>query len=189
MMVIKGIVVLIVCFLCAFANAEEVGLLQGQGLLQVKAQLVNKVEEKTSGVDEMPEAQMPSQLLQEMDEYMRKEDERIKDIRLLSLDLEKAGLELKQKEVQVKMVELSKGSKSAGVDAGPSSLNPSMFIKRLMALTVTENFKEAMIEINGAVAVVHEGDGIADGKVFVIDAQGVNIIYPDGKEERLSLNL
>ncbi len=120
---------------------------------------------------------------------MRQEEQRVKAIKLLSLDLEKTDLELKQKEVQVKLAQLNKANVGESLGTGAPMPDKSVFIKRLTALTVTEDFKEAVLDINGVPITVHEGDSIIDGKVLHIDAQGVMLAYPSGKQEQLSLNL
>ncbi len=164
--------------------ADELSMLGDQQVIESKAEVV---------IDKMPIIQpqaetLPAQpqSLSDMDDYIHQEENRIKAIKLLSLDLEKANIELKQREVQVKLAELNKSGVFTAPVASFSAQEP--IVKRLISLMATGDFKEAVIEVNGAGVIVHEGDSIADGKVKHINDKGLLIVYEDGQEEQLRLN-
>ncbi len=181
---------LLICLLILFLQVGP-GWADELSLLGDPEVIVSKTEEEV--VDNppvippsMPALPQKPQSLVEMDDYMHQEEGRIKAIKLLSLDLEKANIELKQREVQVKMAELNKSG--AFVAPASSPLDQASVSKRLISLTVSGDFKEAVIEVNGAGVIVREGDAVADGKVGIINDEGLTLIYPEGKEEQLRLN-
>ncbi len=186
----RGLIVmmLIGCLSSTFVLAEEVGLLANKTIAIDAAVLVKEKKGSLSKpvvAVEHPLVDVPN----EMDAYIREEEGRIKDIKLLSLDLEKANIQLKRKEIESKMAELNKTNAPTLVTMPQSLPSGGVLLKRLTALTVSGDFKEATININGVSMMAHEGDAVGEAKVATINAQGVDIIYPNGKKEKLTLNL
>lgn len=174
------ILVLILLFVVPQVFADEVGLIDAN-LPKLET---NMHEDTVVEKDVVPQEQQSS-TLREVDDFARQEEEKIKSIKLLSLDLEKAGIELKQREIQVKISELNK---TGPLVVALSSTQASV-PRRLIALTLTDDFKEAVMDVGGSSIIVHEGDSIADAKVESINAQGVIIRNADGTQESLILNI
>ena len=125
--------------------------------------------------------------LRDTEDFIKAEEQRIKAIKLLSLDLEKLNLELKQKEIQAKMTQLDKTGPMDMPVATPSTEGQPPAAKRLIGLTVAANLKEAVVEVNGIKSIVHEADTVAGGKVHITDNE-VTLVYPSGKQEKLRFN-
>ena len=120
--------------------------------------------------------------------FIQQEDDRLKEIKLLSLDLEKAGLELKKKEIQNKMEGLNgalpqeKGAASVVRNTGASS------DLRLSGIMINDKVRQAFIVAQGKQLSVHEGQDLANGmKIAKITAKSVSIVYADGTTRQLEL--
>ena len=121
-----------------------------------------------------------------MKDFIRQEDERLKDIKLLSLDLEKAGLELKKKEVQGKMAELS-GALVQEKGAAPKADDGEPDI-HISGIIINDAVKQAFIGIDGKILCVREGQELAGKmKVTKITGQSVSVQFSDGKTRQLML--
>ncbi len=119
-----------------------------------------------------------------MKDFIRQEDDRLKDIKLLSLDLEKADLELKKKEIQTKMAGLS-GTVTQDKSAPASGGLPDV---RVSGIVIKEGIGRAFISVEGKIFYVREGQDIGDKmKITKIADQAVFIQYPDGRTRPLEL--
>ncbi len=119
-----------------------------------------------------------------MKDFIRQEDDRLKDIKLLSLDLEKADLEFKKKEIQTKMAGLS-GAVTQDKGAPASGGLPDV---RVSGIVIKEGVKHAFISVEGRIFYVREGQDIGDKmKITKITDQAVFIQYPDGRTRPLEL--
>src|SRR5262249_18575180 len=90
-------------------------LLLGLGAISVWAEQVSWIDRPPQKVEAAPVAVAPLPAVSDkkaeprdeefdhMKEFMRQEDERIKAIKILNLDLERADLELKKREIEVKL--------------------------------------------------------------------------------------
>ncbi|MDO8675412.1 MAG: hypothetical protein Q7K71_04775 [Candidatus Omnitrophota bacterium] len=117
-----------------------------------------------------------------MKDFIRQEDDRLKDIKLLSLDLEKADLEFKKKEIQAKMAGLSGTVAQDKGTPAPGGL-PDI---RVSGIVIKEGVGHAFISVEGRIFYVREGQDI-EGKMKItkITDQAVFIQYPDGRTRSL----
>lgn len=119
-----------------------------------------------------------------MKDFIRQEDDRLKDIKLLSLDLEKADLEFKKKEIQTKMAGLS-GAVAQDKGASTSGDLPDI---RVSGIIIKEGVGHAFISVEGRIFYVHEGKDIGDKmKIIKITDRSVSVQYPDGRTRLLEL--
>ena len=117
-----------------------------------------------------------------MKDFIRQEDDRLKDIKLLSLDLEKADLEFKKKEIQTKMAGLS-GTVAPDKGVPASGDLPDI---RVSGIVIKEGVGHAFISVEGKIFYVREGQDIGDKmKITKITDQAVFIQYPDGRTRPL----
>ena len=118
----------------------------------------------------------------DMKSFIQQEDERLKDIKLLSLDLEK-------KQIQAKMAELSGTAaqdKAAGVLGKVTDGPPDIHVSGVI---INDAVKQAFINMDGKMFPVREGQEIGDKmKVIKITSQFVSIQYADGKTHKLGLS-
>jgi hypothetical protein len=124
-----------------------------------------------------------------MKDFIRQEDDRLKDIKLLSLDLEKADLEFKKKEIQTKMAGLGgtvaqdKGAPASGPAIGGAGDLPDV---RVSGIVIKEGVGHAFISVEGRIFYVREGQDIGGKmKITKITDQAVFIQYPDGRTRSL----
>ena len=117
-----------------------------------------------------------------MKDFIRQEDDRLKDIKLLSLDLEKADLEFKKKEIQAKMAGLS-----GTVTQDKGALTPGGLTDiRVSGIVIKEGVGHAFISVEGRIFYVREGQDIGGKmKITKITDQAVFIQYPDGRTRSL----
>src|SRR3989338_8900572 len=117
-----------------------------------------------------------------MKDFIRQEDDRLKDIKLLSLDLEKADLEFKKKEIQAKMAGLS-----CTVTQDKGALTPGGLTDiRVSGIVIKEGVGHAFISVEGRIFYVREGQDIGGKmKITKITDQAVFIQYPDGRTRSL----
>ena len=123
----------------------------------------------------------------QMQEFMRQENERIKAIKILHLDLERSNLELKKKEIEIKMADLNKNqSPSLPVNPAPGSFQPLMM--KLSGIFVRGDQREALMEVDGSHVQVRAGGRLRDGiTVKKIDSDQVVLEYTDGKQQIFTL--
>ncbi len=130
----------------------------------------------------MPLAWADDQGYDAMKDFIRQEDDRLKDIKLLSLDLEKADLEFKKKEIQTKMAGLG-GTIAQDKGAPASGGLPDV---RVSGIVIKGGVGHAFISVAGKMFYVHEGQDIGDKmKIIKITDQAVFIQYPDGRTRPL----
>ena len=123
---------------------------------------------------------------QSMDVFLNEEQARLKDIKLLNLDLEKASLEFKKKELQSKTAQLAHVPEIPSVSAMDNNREPLKPVVKLIGLTVNGGFKQALIQSNGILYTVKEGEAFADGlSVKSIASDKISIQHTDGKEEQI----
>ena len=117
-----------------------------------------------------------------MKDFIRQEDDRLKDIKLLSLDLEKADLEFKKKEIQTKMAGLSG---TVAQDKGAPASGDLTDI-RVSGIVIKEGVGHAFISVEGKIFYVREGQDIGGKmKITKITDQVVFVQYPDGRTRPL----
>ncbi len=124
--------------------------------------------------------------LEEMHDFMRQENERLKVIKMLNLDVERADLELKKREIEVKIVELNKGQGSAAVL--PAVATGSVL--KVAGIFMNGEMREALMDLDGVHVSVHEGQKLNNGIVIKkISADEVLIQHEDGQEEGIGLGV
>ena len=116
-----------------------------------------------------------------MKSFIQQEDERLKDIKLLSLDLEK-------KQIQAKMAELGGAvAQDKGIRSSAETVDKPLDI-RVSGIVINDTVKQAFISIDGKTFSVREGREITDKiKVVKITGQSVSIQYADGQTRQLGL--
>jgi hypothetical protein len=122
---------------------------------------------------------------EDMRQFMGQEDERIKAIKILDLDLQRADLELKKRQIEVKLADLNKSN------AALSPLTASGFLKpafKLSGIFMSGSHREALIDVQGANIQAEEGKMIQDGVIVAkINTDSALLKYADGKQETLNL--
>lgn len=122
---------------------------------------------------------------EQMKEFLRQENERIKAIKILNLDLERADLELKKRQIEIKLANLNKHTV---VPAGPAS---AVFLKpafKLRGIFTSAETRQALINANGVTIQAIEGQTVGEGvTVKQITNDAAVLEYTDGKQETLNL--
>ena len=117
---------------------------------------------------------------EQMDEFVRQENERLKAIKLLSLDLQWADLELRKRKIESKLAALTRGPVAL------PSANSEKTILKVAGIFLSEGRKEALVDINGTRHAVSEGESLV-GQMLVkqISSDEVVLEYPDGRQHNL----
>ncbi len=126
-----------------------------------------------------------------METFFNEEQERIKTIKLLNLEVEKASLEFKKQEIQSKMAELNHGASAvlAPVSATGQEQGVPKPVFKVMGLTVSGKFKQALIQADGVLYAVSPGGSFGAGhQVKSIDADKVVVQKSDGTQEEIVFN-
>ena len=174
---------------CVPAGADEISLIDKPHIKEAIPSKVQPEEVKPSSAHKSPVNQdnpknieAGDQNFQQMKDFMREENERFKAIKILNLDLERADLELKQKEIQVKMAQLNKESGALINSNGSMSVKPAKPLLKISGIFLTDEGKEALINVNGANQNAREGEQIASGiAVKKITSTAVTVQYADGQ--------
>ncbi len=185
-------------FLTSNASSNEVSLLdQDQSVVQGKDDVDQEVsdegpqdEEDEDSLDQVQDHSMENSedfQFQEMNDFINQENEKIKDIKLLNLDLQKADLELKKREIEQKIDRLSKVSMPMikRDDTNGSAVDIGIPILKVISIFVSDNNKKAVISFNGVNRQVHEGDKIESYNIQNIDPQRVIIKDSNGQTQEL----
>ncbi len=124
-----------------------------------------------------------------MEDFIREENDKIKDIKLLNLDLERANLEFKKKEIEQKMAQLNKEEEGATLSGARSISDTSFSSLKLKLIGIFESAlkKKAVLNINGVHFNVIEGEKVEGFLVGAIKSQSIVIKYNNGEEEELYL--
>lgn len=121
----------------------------------------------------------PADQYEHMRQFIREENEKIKDIKLLNLDLERASLTLKKKEIESKLAKLSK---TQDVYMNPmSAASNTRSSYSLAGVFMTEKYKEALMNVGGALVHVREGQAVDEHvKIKQIKQDSVTLERADG---------
>ena len=123
-----------------------------------------------------------------MKKFIQQEDERLKDIKILSLDVEKTELEFKKKEILAKMSGLNQGHEQERSNSLSKPLDNVLDV-HLAGVLINGNDKLAFINFNGKVLTVREGEEFGDQiKALEITSEQVCLQYPDGKKQILKVS-
>ncbi len=118
----------------------------------------------------------------EMDDFINQENERLKEIKLLNLDLEKANLELKRRDIEQKIVQLDKVEGSAIYEKHENRKDKLI---KLAGIFESKTYKQAILNISGVHINVQEGQNIDGILVKAIKSKAITIEYPDGQIQEL----
>lgn len=158
------------------AHAGELSLID-------KAPEINK-EQVLQGPVQLAREERPMEGdFEQMKEFMRQENEKVKAIKILNLDLARADLELKKKEIEVKLADLNKGHAiDENHSKGSSDLStPS---RNVTGIFVNGPVRSAWMDVHGKHAHVQEGEFLSDGVlVKTIKGNQVTLEYADGKQD------
>ncbi len=112
--------------------------------------------------------------LEQLQDFMRKEDEKLKAIKMLDLDLTRADLELRKREIEVKL---------AGFNASPDA--PASGIK-VRGVMVNGDMHGVWMEVNGQDVHAAQGEYVSGGILLKsVKSNEVVLEHPDGKQEVL----
>lgn len=122
-----------------------------------------------------------------MREFMRQEEERIKQIKMLNLDLERANLELKKRQVDAQLAEL--GPKQ-GTTALPAADLPKAPIIKLNGIVMAQDMQRAWITVDGTQSFFKEGQAIGTGLTLrKIAPDSVVVEHADGNKETIRIEI
>lgn len=114
-------------------------------------------------------------------EQLHAENEHLKKIKMLSLDLEQVDLELKKREIEVKLSKLNGQGFNQTSSAAVTSELGGNFSMRLMGTYVNANKSLAFMLIDGLPRTVGAGEVLRDGsKVLKVGVNAVEIRKKDG---------
>ena len=180
-----NIILIILLLLCARAWAGEITLIENNPppVKEAVSQKDIAMAEKT-----VPkEKETVDRDFEQMQEFMRQANERLKSIKILNLDLERADLELKKREIEEKIIGLNKDQNTApiGLDSSTGLVKPMSF--KVVGIFLNGNARQAIVSIDGRFIQVQEGQSIRQGVlVNKINADSVIFGYPDGKQETIN---
>ncbi|MBI3601272.1 MAG: hypothetical protein HY209_00015 [Candidatus Omnitrophica bacterium] len=163
-------------------RAHEVSLIEEEA---VKENIVTPQGEPSEEVEDDPQ----DDDFQQMNDFIQQENEKLKSIKLLNLDLERADLELKKKEIEQKIAQLNKseGTLSASSQENTTDLKTSRPIIKLLSIFESKTMKQAMLSIDGVNINVKEGQQMDEMVVKSINLQTVIVEYEDGQTQELRL--
>ncbi len=123
-------------------------------------------------------------------EFMAQTNDRLKAIRILNLDIERADLELKREEIEAKRNILRMGRDAQTVRTiDPDSQENPVSVK-LAGIFYGKDVRRAMVSVNGDMRDVQEGRIIfGNVKVKAIEADAIILEGSDGTQERIAVGL
>jgi|GEM_PF-6200593 len=169
-------------------RADEISLIEKDDLPKTVSRItpaVTNQEEVATENEETPDEQESQQI----DDFIQKENEKLKDIKLLNLDLERSSLELKKREIEQKITQINKSEDPLPISNHENATEVKLIKPTLKLLGIFESMgkKQALLNINGTNMNVKEGQNINGMIVKSINQQGVVMEYED--ESSLQLNL
>lgn len=175
-----------ILLLTAGAGAHEASFIEADTIPPKAPEKISMIQQNSITNQEISEAEddLADDDFEQMNEFIHQENERLKNIKLLNLDVEWANLKLKKKEIEQKIVQLDKAG-----GAGPSpTLTPGVSDKpvmKLLGIFESDAFKKAILNINGAKVNVQEGEQINGMLVKSITPQSVVLQFEDGQTQEL----
>ncbi len=163
-------------------GAHEVSLIEEEA---IKENIVTPQQEPSEEAEDDP----PDDDFQQMNDFIQQENEKLKSIKLLNLDLERADLELKKKEIEQKITKLNKseGGLSASSQESTTDLKTTRPVVKLVSIFESKTMKQAMLSIDGVNVNVKEGQQMDGVVIKSIDPQAVMVKYEDGQTQELRL--
>ena len=127
---------------------------------------------------------------QQMSDFIEEEDEKLKELKLLNLDLQKSDLLLKKKEIDQKINQLGRNEnlsvfKEGRVESEVQEIVPSV---KLVSIFLSDSSKKAILNINGVNIAVSEGQQFDSFVTESIDAQKVLLEFEDGQSKELYIS-
>lgn len=120
--------------------------------------------------------------------FLNQENARLREIKMLDLDVTKANLQLKQKEIESKIAQLTPAKESGEEFLKPSETKEKGSAFRLKGILTVSGERVAMIQINEQVLNLKKGDVFnSDYKIFRIDIRDVVITDLKGNQTTISL--
>lgn len=176
------ILVLLSMFLNSNVDASEVALIEDDAAVSPLNQEISHVHIHESNVEIQNSNKQDDS--NEIENFIKKEDEKLKDIKMLNLDLEKANLELKKREVEQKMYRLEGNVTNVILEKQKDIDKP---ILSLVAIFEVSNIRSAIISVNGSRMNLKGGQEINGFIVKEITERMVVIQSPDGEKHELFL--
>ena len=163
--------------------AGEVSLIEKNTITAKKTPVKEKsmIQEKKAA-----KAEPIDQGFEQMKEFIQQENERLKAIKILNLDLERADLELKKGEIEVKIAGLNRGSNAAIAGLSTGISKPA--VVKLCGILMNGDDREALVNMDGIYVQIKEGFALRNGAlVRKVSDDAVVLEYADGKKETISL--
>jgi hypothetical protein len=157
--------------------AEQVSLIQmpePQVILPPAVELPIKEED-------VPKQQVPDENFLEMKAFMKEQDVRLKAIKLLNLDVARADLELKRREIESKLAGLNQSS-STSMQMSMKDSDTSIHVASIL---ISPKKREALLQTGGLRSRVQEGSKINDKTVSKIEADAVTFKDINGNTETI----
>lgn len=175
-------VVMLVLFLYELPiRADQISLIESK-----QDSTINVEEPFSLNDEEEPDVMVQTDDFQQMEEFMREENERLKDIKLLTLDVQKASLELKKKETDQKISQLTIAKDdmpSVGVEESVQT-HPTI---QLLGVFSSSAKKEAVLSINGKQGRVQQGEEFQGIRLVAVKSQMIKVEHQDGEIQELYL--
>lgn len=180
------IFVLLFLVLSTTAFADDVSLIQTNAVIKEAA----PEEVVAEAPKPSPSPAIVDSDLQRMKEFVKEENERLKAIKILNLDLEQASLELKKREIEVKLAGLSSSPNTQSSLSRLSDENGAHPMIKVVGIMLSGDVRSAKLDIGGVISSVSEGKTIKNGVIIKkIFEDGVVIAYLDGREETINFGV
>jgi hypothetical protein len=178
-------------FLCLFlvissaGGASQVSLIEKAGEKK-KVAVIAPVKAPVKTIEKTVEIQKPpvEQDFQQMKEFIQQENDRMKEIRILNLDLERADLELRKKEIETKLAGMNKNGRviTSGFSAAAKP------VLKVTGIFVNGVDRQVLMNVDGVNIQVKEGESVRQGVIIKkITSDTVLLQYADGKNETIAM--
>ena len=181
-----ALLALLIMIYAQIGYCAEVSLLDEKDT-QDSTILNEEQENKSLEVEDNKEIDINNDKFNQMNDFVNEEDEKLKEIKLLDLDLQRADLELKRKEIEQKINQLDKVEsfplmKEHDQNAESVVILPSI---KLLSIFISDLNKKAVISVNGVNSTVIEGQHIDSFLVKAIDSRKIVLQFSDGQIKEL----
>jgi hypothetical protein len=173
----------IIYFVMLFqVNAKEISLLDQEEIEPTEVSLPK--DEKTVLIKDADN--LENKTLDAMREFMNLENERLREIKLLDLDVTRANLRLKQREAETKLVQLNQeyAIPSSKISSNDPLVSP-MVLKGVMK--VGKEY-QAIARVKDKIINVKEGDELDIG-LKVLRIENDKVVYKGTNDEEMVLSL
>ncbi len=183
------ILLIVILFVSRWTYAGEVSLIEDAARPVQETELIENSKTTEKQPITIGEKSNQSDVkFKQMEDFVNQESDQIKSIRMLTLDLERVSLELKKREVEIKLSQLS-GKASAPLTQQDSENGKAAKPRiRFLGAFIHGQVKEAMISIDGVDCVVVDGQDMVEGfHIKAINTETVRVSFLDGHEETIKL--